>query len=99
MGAPDNGAGLIAGLGVGRALRRRTRNQKYFADGMTEDRDHRSPVCSATCGSGIPRRVRMSLALVAACPAWQLLKKMNVFCVFWFRSRILSAHSLSSASE
>jgi hypothetical protein len=61
--------------------------------------NHSSPVCSATFGSGMPSNVRISLALVAACPAWQLLKKTKVFCVFWFRSRILSAHYLSSASE
>src|SRR2546428_8103448 len=61
--------------------------------------NHNSPVCSAIFGSGMSRSLRISFALVAACPTWQLLKKTNVFWVFWFRSRILSAHSLSSASE
>ena len=61
--------------------------------------DHNKPVCSERCGSGMSSNVRINFALVAACPAWQLLKNTNVFCVFWFSSRILSAHSLSSDSE
>src|SRR6267142_4729180 len=60
---------------------------------------HSKPVCTATAGSGMSRSFRISLAPVAACPAWQLLKNTNVFWVFWFSSRILSAHSFNSASE
>jgi len=56
------------------------------------------PVCSVTRGSGMPSNVRISFAPVAAWPAWQLLKNTNVFWVLAFKSRIFSAHSLSSAS-